>query len=134
MQDWRLDQELQHVPQNKQGKQLALRNAKPTRIKRYCLNVVLQSSALLVAIFQDVPLPKAITMPKIPAPPKKLLCAVTGLPAKYFDPVMFPSLLLLASTLADIGLPDAGNAETLRQHRSFQGSAEDSRVAEVLSH
>jgi hypothetical protein len=99
VQDRRLDQELQHVPQNKQGKQLALRNAKLTRIKRYCLNVVSQSSALLVAIFQDVPLPKAMAMPKIPAPPKKLLCAVTGLPAKYFDPVMFPSLLLASTSL-----------------------------------
>lgn len=30
-------------------------------------------------------------MPKIAAPPKKAVCAVTGLPAKYFDPVIFPS-------------------------------------------
>lgn len=43
-------------------------------------------NCLLVTIFQDVPLPKAITMPKIAAPPKKAVCAVTGLPAKYFDP------------------------------------------------
>jgi hypothetical protein len=29
-------------------------------------------------------------MPKISAPPKKAVCAVSGLPAKYFDPVMLP--------------------------------------------
>jgi hypothetical protein len=32
-------------------------------------------------------------MPKIPAPPKKAVCAVTGLPAKYFDPVLSPFCL-----------------------------------------
>jgi hypothetical protein len=47
--------------------------------------------ALLYTIFQDLPLPKAMVMAKPPAPPKKAVCAVTGLPAKYFDPVVFPT-------------------------------------------
>jgi hypothetical protein len=88
-QDWCIDQKLQHVAQAKQGKKPPSYSLSTSSFQSSSLapKHLAQANALLIAIFQDVPFPKAITQSKIPAPPKKAVCAVTGLPAKYFDPV-----------------------------------------------